>query len=426
MKSLLVKQLCFAGMMLLFTGGHVLAQDSVHITLQKAEEQFMQKNLQLLAEKYNISIADAQMVQAKLYPNPNFSVTANAYDPSQHKFFNVSNSSGEYQLQLQQLIRLAGKRNKEIQLAKISIDRSSESFRELLRSLLFSLRSTFYNLYYLQRSAGYIDTELQYLQKLSDEYDALQKKDVVTLRDAVRIKSLYYSLKAERASLQNDLTDAEADMRILLQDNNRFFSPDVSDPFFSSVKTNAYSLQALTDTAMNNRPDIGVAKQNALYDLKNVSYQKALAVPDLTAGAQFDKRGSFVDNASFISLAIDLPFFNRNKGNIRAANISLQQSNMQVGLTTAKAENDVQRAYTKALNAEKELASVDPSFQANYDALLQGVTENFRKKNISLIEFTDFYESYRDNAVQINRLMNDRMQAIEQLNLAAGKIIFNK
>jgi len=52
---------------------------------------------------------------------------------------------------------------------------------------------------------------------------------------------------------------------------------------------------------------------------------------------------------------------------------------------------------------------------------MDGVTENFLKRNISLIDFTDFVESYKNNVLQLNQLQNDRMQAIEALNFSIGK-----
>jgi outer membrane protein, heavy metal efflux system len=71
------------------------------------------------------------------------------------------------------------------------------------------------------------------------------------------------------------------------------------------------------------------------------------------------------------------------------------------------------------------LQSFDPGFRDQFEKLLQGITENFEKKNISLIEFTDFIESYKNNIIQMNQLQNDRMQAIEALHFAIGKTIFN-
>ena len=107
----------FLGMLILCVVT-VHAQDTIRLSLPEAENQFLQKNLSLLAEKYNIDIAKALVVQARLYTNPNFSVTGNIYNQQQKKLLDVSNQSGEYIIAVQQLIRVAGKRNKEIKLAE--------------------------------------------------------------------------------------------------------------------------------------------------------------------------------------------------------------------------------------------------------------------------------------------------------------------
>jgi cobalt-zinc-cadmium efflux system outer membrane protein len=122
---------------------------------------------------------------------------------------------------------------------------------------------------------------------------------------------------------------------------------------------------------------------------------------------------------------MDLPFFNRNQGNIRAAKISIDQSNTLLTQQRLTVENEVQQAYTKALTSEKMLNAIDPNFQNDFDKLLKSITENFEKRNISLLEFTDFYDSYKQNALQWNQLQNDRIQAIESLNFSIGKSIIN-
>jgi len=87
-------------------------------------------------------------------------------------------------------------------------------------------------------------------------------------------------------------------------------------------------------------------------------------------------------------------------------------------------ENDVRRAYAKALTSDNMLRYVDTGFKDQYERLLEGITDNFQKKNISLVEFTDFYESYKNNILQFNQLENERMQAIEALQFSIGKNIF--
>jgi cobalt-zinc-cadmium efflux system outer membrane protein len=420
-----MKQTCFIGLMCLCTANSIKAQDTVHITLPEAEKQFLQKNLTLLAEKYDIDIAKAQVIQAKLYNNPTLTLNGNIYNPQLHKAFDVSNKTGQYDIGIQQLIRLAGKRNKEIKLAETAVALSENQFFDLIRTLRYSLRSEFYNISYFQKSVSGYKAQISSLQKMSAAYDLLQAKGVATLKDAVRIKSLLYTLYAEQSALVNQLNDSEASMQLLLQNNKAWYVTETEKDLARTTSVKQLNIQSLFDTAFVNRYDLKAAENNLLFSKQNYALQKALAKTDLTIGADFDKRGSFVENASFLTVAFDLPFFKRNQGNIKASKISIEQSKATVDLTRQTVENDVQRAYVKVLNTDKMLQSVDPDFQMQFEKLLQGIDDNFQKKNISLIEFTDFNESYKNNMIQFNQLQNDKMQAIEALHFAIGKTIFN-
>ena len=49
--------------------------DTLKLTIKQAEAMFLQNNLQLMAQHYNIDIASAQVITAKLLPNPDFSLS---------------------------------------------------------------------------------------------------------------------------------------------------------------------------------------------------------------------------------------------------------------------------------------------------------------------------------------------------------------
>lgn len=419
-----LKHYCFTGMLALCACLHVHAQDTLHVTLAEAEKHFFDTNLQLMAERYNVDAARAQVVQARLYANPNISFTGNIYNPEQKKYFDVSNQTGEYGFSIQQLIILAGKRNKQIKLAETNARQAENSFFDLMRTLQYTLRSNFYNIYFLQNSATAYNKQVASLQQLNAAYQELLAKGDVTLKDAVRIQSLLYSLQAEQTGLQNQINDLEAELQLLLHTNHTYLVPDAGVTQ-KAASVSSLNLQSILDTAYVNRYDLRLAENTVLLNQQNYALQKALRVPDLTLGTQFDKRGSFVNNASFFYAAIDLPFFNRNQGNIKAAKISIDQSKTTLNLQRFTIENEVEKAYKKALTTETMLRSFDPNFKEQLNRLLQGVTENFQKHNLSLIEFTDFYQSYKENILQLNQLQYARMQAMEDLNFAAGKPVIN-
>lgn len=399
------------------------AQDTLHITLPQAEQQFLQRNLPLMAEKYNISIAQAQVIQAKLYNNPSLALGGSLYNPDLHKFADIGNKTGQYTIEVQQLILLAGKRNKQVQLARTEVSMAESRFSELLRTLNYILRSNFYKALYLQHSIRAFDIQLRTLERLCDNYKALQAQGVIASKEAIRIRALLYSLKAEKASLQNAFNEIEGELQLLLQDNKTWYIPDAEDHNIPPVKT--YSLQTLLDTAFTNRQDLKLTQHHQRYSEQNYSLQKAMAIPDMTIGAMFDKRSDYIDNASLLNISFDLPFFHRNQGNIKAAKLSIAQSKVLAQQQVDIVENEVRTAYTKAVNADNMLRSVDPGFRKEFEKLLQSVTDHFIKKNISLLEFTDFCDSYKENLLQLNDVQNERMQAIESLNYALGKNLLN-
>lgn len=400
-------------------------QDTLRLTLQQVEQRFVENNLLLLAERYNIEAANAQVLQAKLYNNPSISFSGSVYNTERKSYPDVSNRHGQYTIDVQQLILLAGKRNKQLRLAETNTQLAEVRFLDVLRTLRYTVRSNFYAIHFLQNSLNAYEVQISSLDKLSTIYQELHNRGAVTLKDVVRIKSLLYALKGEQTSLQNELRDRQAEMQLLLQANNVFVIPQYNDTLTAGMSIAMQELHQLLEFAYASRYDLKAAEANIKFAEQNYALQKALAVPDLTIGGGFDKRGAHVENAAFLNLAIDLPFFNRNQGNIKGARIDILQSKVLLQHQHLLVENEVQKAYSKALNAERMLQSIDPRFRLDFERLLQSITENFQKKNISLLEFTDFQESYKESILQINNLQNEMMQSIEELHLAIGKTIIN-
>jgi len=91
-----------------------------------------------------------------------------------------------------------------------------------------------------------------------------------------------------------------------------------------------------------------------------------------------------------------------------------------------RVKNEVTTSYINALRSERLLQGFDPKFEENMKDLINQVTINFQKKNITMLEFLDYYDSYKENVLQINQLRFNKMSSLEQLNFSIGKIIFNK
>jgi cobalt-zinc-cadmium efflux system outer membrane protein len=86
----------------------------------------------------------------------------------------------------------------------------------------------------------------------------------------------------------------------------------------------------------------------------------------------------------------------------------------------------VTQSYSTLLETEKLYNHFDAKFINDLDVLIDEMAKNFEKRNISLIEFLDYYDAYKDNAVQINNLKYSRINAFENLNFCVGKDITDK
>lgn len=410
-----------------FTTVSVQAQDTLHLDLPRSEALFIKNNIQLLAQQYSIDSAKANIITAKLYDNPQFAFATGFYQPDTKKIFDFSANGGEVALQLSQLIKTAGKRNKAIQVAKSGVAITEYQFYDILRTLRYILRNDFYNIYYLQQSQKVYNIEIQSLQKTSAAYEEQVPKGNIAQKELMRIKSQLYTLQAELANLQGTVDNVQSEFKLLLRAKaNAYIIPDIKiNEDQKSIVANI-TYQALVDSAYQNRYDLKMVKTSLILNQQNLALQKALAVPDLTINAGYDRLGSYVKNFNSIGAGVSIPLFNRNQGNIRQAQAVIKSSELQVSGVQDAIESQIANSYIGALRAEKLLNSFDPGFEKDFDNLIREVTKNYEKRNMTLLEFIDFYESYKQNVLQLNNLRYNRISKFEQLNFTTGTPFFNK
>ncbi|MEO8720779.1 MAG: TolC family protein [Ginsengibacter sp.] len=399
-----------------------LHQDTLQLTLNQAETSFLNNNLDLIAQKYSIDSAKATVITAKLYDNPDLSYSNAFYNATTHHFFDP-----EMSVQVSQLIRLAGKRNKSIDLAKSGIDIAQFQFYDLLRTLRFVLRSDFYNIYFFEQSSKLYQIEISSLQKIVPAFDDQVKKGFLAPIDALRIKSQLYTLQAEYDNLQTNINNTQSELKLLLRSNpSGFIMPVAEITSLTNDVVSQTNYQSLMDSALVNRPDLKALNANIVFSNYNLRLQQAYAKPDITISANYDRLGSYVQDYNAIGISIPLPFFNRNQGNIKNARVQMDVNKVEYESGLEKVKNEVTTNYINALRSEKLLLGFDPAFEQDMKNIIGQVTINFQKKNITMLEFLDFYDSYKENVLQLNQLRFNKISALEQLNFSIGKIIFNQ
>ena len=113
-----------------------------------------------------------------------------------------------------------------------------------------------------------------------------------------------------------------------------------------------------------------------------------------------------------------------NKGNVEKANYAIKQNQKNAEFQKLNLETKVQSAFQIWKTQYDQLAEIKATDLSNLDLVYDGMLKNFRNGNISLIEFTDFMESYRQTALQIYDMKNDLMESAIQLNQLVQTKIF--
>jgi len=104
----------------------------------------------------------------------------------------------------------------------------------------------------------------------------------------------------------------------------------------------------------------------------------------------------------------------------------VDQSNILLQNQQNQVESDVATGYKNALRLEQLYNSFDPKFKDDFTHLIQEVFINYEKRNLSMLELLDFYDSYKTNTLQLNNLQLNRAISLEQLNYVTGTPFFNQ
>jgi len=393
--------------------------DTLNIKLDSLESVFLQKNLLLLAQRYNIEAQKALVVQAKLFPNPNLNVGTTLYQTATKQYFPVGRN-GELSVGLSQVILLAGKHNKQVKMAQTNAVLSEYQFYDLLRTLKHTLRIDFFNIHYLLLSAKVYNTEIVALEQVTKAFEQQSGKGYISEKEVIRIKAQLYSLQNEYNDLNTQINDVQSEMRLLLQEKNVYVLPDISDAELDALNPQKYPLATIIDSAYATRPDLRIAKLNTDLSKQNYNLQKALAVPDLTVQLGYDQQGSYINNLTTLGFGIDLPFFNRNQGNIRSAKALIKYNQASYDATQAGVDEQIYSTLKKVIESDKLLKSRDAGFEKDFSKMVGEVLKNYQIRNISLLEFLDFYDSFKQNTLQINSIKFNRVSAFEDLNFYSG------
>ncbi|SFQ46537.1 outer membrane protein, cobalt-zinc-cadmium efflux system [Flavobacterium akiainvivens] len=403
--------LCWAGM---------AAQSAqvLPLTIKQAEALFFKNNFQLLAAQYGIDKAGADIIQSKAYPNPEVSVDVIAYEGQNNLYFPQGNNNN-LAVGIEQLIILGGKRKNQIALAKKDKELASADLAELTRNLQFEIWQSFYTLHNQEKIIEKYDNLLNKLQELITGYEVQVAKNNVALKDLVRLKSVYVKINNDKSEETKTLIEVQQKLNVLLG-TTALIKTEYTEQDADAYAARTFVYDEVLSKSLQNRADLNQAKlANDAADI-NLKLQRSLAIPDVTLRGGYNQQGDAFNNQYNVGVAISLPFFDRNRGNIQKAKTGRLESTKGVEYKELEINTEVLAAYQNFTRSVDEYKRIGILVNNDFDAVFNGLNSNFQKGNVSMIEFTDFFEAYNEAQTEVERVKTQLAIAAAEINFVTG------
>jgi cobalt-zinc-cadmium efflux system outer membrane protein len=398
-------------------GARAQAPDTV-LSFPQAKARLLNYNLGLLAAYYDIGIAKAKVIQAKVWNNPNFIINGEMYNQETNEYFNLRNQS---LWQFEQTFSVAGKHTNSVKLARIGVEMAEKQMEDVIRSMLFELGNTYSDLAALQSK------QILYQQVISnyDQLMAATRKQLevgaISTTEAIRLEAEYLDVKADALENYNEKEKVAASLRSLLRyPLDTTFYVEQRLPLVGETFDPIY----LAAQAVETRPDIQAAKINIRYQERNLRLQQSTGVPDVKVGYQpYDRGSNYIRPYHGFTTEIYLPLYDRNQGRIKQARLSVAQSGLQYGQIENQAKNEVMAAYNRYKNSNAGLANYNAQFLERLTQLNQSTNQNFQKRNISLLQFIDQQRIFILTNIQLIELKQQFLNNVNELNFTVGQTL---
>ena len=131
----------------LVCSAHAQRDQPQPVTLQQAVAEAVDKNLTVLAEKYNVPVAQARIITARLRPNPILSIEGDHLNLLPPRY-NSENMAGppEYSIRTDFVFERGAKRQRRIDVAEAAVSTAQLQFLNTIRSVVLDVQSAYVEL----------------------------------------------------------------------------------------------------------------------------------------------------------------------------------------------------------------------------------------------------------------------------------------
>jgi len=377
-------------------------------------------NLEYSAEKFNINIAEANILSSKIFPDPELSF--GFADNGQRRLNMGYAFTSEISLELE----LGGKRKARIDVAK----NEAQLTRLLLEDYFRNLRA--------DATIAYLEA-IQNRHLLSVQFHSYQQMKKLAESDSIRFKlgdiTQVDALqsKLEAGTMLNEVYEAEAEWKTALTNLSLLLGESQQEALIYPIEEftgfeRGFVLKDLILIAQNNRADLKAALQSKNLSQSLVKLAKAERAIDLGLSLGVDYN-SYVRNAiaptpSFTTvnagISIPLKFSNNRPGELRTAQYEMAQAEQLYKQAELTIQTEVTQAFHTYQAARKQLLQFNTGLLADAKAILDGKIYSYQRGETSLLEVLDAQRTYNEVQQNYYETLYSHASALVELERAVG------
>ncbi|WP_337085310.1 TolC family protein [Elizabethkingia anophelis] len=403
---------------LLSMTGIVKAQQKELLSFDEYLSMVGKKNLTYAAQKYNVSMAEASIQTANMFPDPQLDMEGSNNGVSKNMGYTYGGSLGW-------TLELGGKRRARVDLAK----NQSELSRILLLDFFRNLRA--------DASLGYVEA-LKSKALLDVQQDSYKNMLQLSKSDSIRYRLGTISLvtskqsKLEAASLLNSVYQAESTeqqaitaLSVFLSDN-KLTGRDVDGDF--NAFNRDFGIEDLLTQALNERADLLAAKQNTQVAKSQINLERANRKIDLglTAGVSHNTTAtneiapSPAVNAIKLGVSIPLKFSNNRNAGLKIAEMAHSQSQLEYQQVEQSIRAEVMQAYQQYMATQKQVKQFHNGMLTEAKNILDGIIYSYKRGESSILEVLNAQRTYNDVRKDYYQALADNATALIELERKTG------
>jgi cobalt-zinc-cadmium efflux system outer membrane protein len=375
-------------------------------------------NIELAAQRYNVSIAKAQFVAARVSPNPTVSF-AGTRDVSNKQQPNTEGGS------LSQTIEIGGKRHFRVSVATKNLLAVSSTLEDFFRTLRGTAASAFVDAVSTDMIVQQKRRAFESLNRLADlNHLRFQQGDIPEVD--------YNQALVDSLQAQADLTAAQATaataLLALVQLLGKPLAAEPRPTSQLSISDRAFNLPNLLDHAIQTRPDIIAARNTHESALASVGLARANRLPDVTlnAGLQQNESGRNPINPSpnfnFLSFgfSVPLPVFNSFRGEYLVAAKTALQSEKTLRSVELKAEIEVRQNFERFRFAKARATKYEGPILEVSAKVLEARLAAYKTGGATLLDVLTAQKADTDVRLASIDALSERAKALVALEQAAN------